>query len=98
MTKRKRRNHSPGFKAKVALAAVRGERTVADLAQQFDVHPNQIQDWKKKLVAHAETLFGNGGSSAGAENAERKTQTLHAMIGQLTMEKDFLSKALGRDR
>ena len=51
MTKRKRRNHSPVFKAKVALAAVRGERTLADLAQQFEVHPNQIQDWKKKLVA-----------------------------------------------
>ena len=51
MTKRKRRNHSPVFKAKVALAAVRGERTLADLAEQFEVHPNQIQDWKKKLVA-----------------------------------------------
>ena len=69
-----------------------------ELAEHFDVHPNQIQDWKKKLVANAEMLFGNGGSSAGAENAERKTQKLHAMIGQLTLEKDFLSKALGRDR
>ena len=98
MTKRKRRNHSASFKAKVAVAAVRGDRTLAELAEHFDVHPNQIQDWKKKLVANAETLFGNGGSSAGAENAERKTQKLHAMIGQLTMEKDFLSKALGRDR
>ena len=85
MTKRKRRNHSASFKAKVAVAAVRGDRTLAELAEHFDVHPNQIQDWKKKLVAHAETLFGNGGSSAGAETAERKTQTLHAMIGQLTM-------------
>ena len=58
MTKRKRRNHSPVFKAKVALAAVRGERTLADLAEQFEVHPNQIQDWKKKLVADAEHVFG----------------------------------------
>ena len=92
MTKRKRRNHSASFKAKVAVAAVRGDRTLAELAEHFDVHPHQIQDWKKKLVATAETLFGNGGSSAGAENAERKTQKLHARIDQLTMEKDFYSK------
>ena len=59
MTKRKRRNHSASFKAKVAVAAMRGDRTLAELAEHFDVHPNQIQDWKKKLVAHAETLFGN---------------------------------------
>ena len=57
MTKRKRRNHSPVFKATVALAAVRGERTLADLAEQFEVHPHQIQDWKKKLVADAEHVF-----------------------------------------
>ena len=62
MTKRKRRNHSPVLKAKVALAAVRGERTLADLAEQFEVHPNQIQDWKKKLVAEAEHVFGAGRS------------------------------------
>ena len=95
MTKRKRRNHSPAFKAKVALAAVRGERTVADLAQQFDVHPNQIQDWTKKLVVEAEHVFGAG--AVEAEHSERETQQLHAKIGQLTMEKDFLSKALGRE-
>ena len=64
MTKRKRRNHSPVFKAKVALAAVRGERTLADLAEQFEVHPNQIQDWKKKLVADAEHVFGAGAVEA----------------------------------
>ena len=87
MTKRKRRNHSPVFKAKVALAAVRGERTLVDLADQFEVHPNQIQDWKKKLVAEAEHVFGAGAIEAA--HSERETQQLHAKIGQLTMEKDF---------
>ena len=96
MTKRKRRNHSPVFKAKVALAAVRGERTLADLVEQFAVHPNQIQDWKKKPVADAEHVFGAG--AVEAEHSEQETQQLHTKIGQLTMEKDFLSKALGRDR
>ena len=66
MTKRKRRNHSPVLKATVALTAVRGERTLADLAEQFDVHPNQIQEWKKKLVADAEHVFGAGAVEAAA--------------------------------
>ena len=96
MTRRKRRNHSPSFKAKVALAAIRGDRTVAELAQQYDVHPNQIQDWKKRLVASADEVFENG-VHRGEDN-ERKVQELHAKIGELTMEKDFLSRALGRDR
>ena len=95
MTKRKRRNHSPVFKAKVALPQFE-ERTLVDLAEQFEVHPNQIQDWKKKLVAEAEHVFGAGAIEAA--HSERETQQLHAKIGQLTMEKDFLSKALGRDR
>lgn len=96
MTKRKRRNHSPAFKAKVALAAIRGDRTLAELAEQFDVHPNQIQDWKKKLLSGAEEVFGEGRSSS--ESKEVEAEKLHAKIGQLTMENDFLAKALGRDR
>jgi len=96
MTKRKRRNHSPSFKAKVALAAVRGDRTLAELAQQFDVHPNQIQDWKKRLLSGAEEVFGERGVLSDGKEAE--AEKLHAKIGQLTMENDFLAKALGRDR
>ena len=96
MAKRKRRNHSPAFKAQVALAAARDDRTLADLAAQFDVHPNQIQEWKKKLLAEAERVFG---AAAGqAAHTERERHKLHAKIGQLTMENDFLSTALGRDR
>jgi len=94
MTKRKRRNHSPGFKAKVALAAVRGDRTLAELAHQFDVHPNQIHDWKKRLVSGAEDLFETG--QGRGNDAEAQIEQLHAKIGQLTMERDFLSQRLGR--
>lgn len=96
MARRSRRNHSPAFKAKVALAAVKGERTLAELAEHFDVPPNQIQDWKKQLVAKAEHVFGAGlGETATHEEAQQK---LHAKIGQLTMEKDFLAHALGHGR
>lgn len=96
MPRRKRRNHSPAFKAKVALAAGRGDRTLAELAEHFDVHPNQIQEWKKKLTADAERVFGAG--AAQAADSEREIQKLHAKIGQLTMENDFLSKTLGPGR
>ena len=68
---------------------------MAELAEQFDVHPNQIQDWKRKLVTSAEEVFANGSPGAPAEVDAEK---LHAKIGQLAMEDDFLSKALGRDR
>jgi transposase len=94
MKKRKRRNHSPGFKAKVALAAMRGDRTLAELAQQYEVHPNQIQDWKKRLLSDAEQLFENG--NARGKDPEKEIKELHAKIGQLTMERDFLSEKLGR--
>ena len=96
MARRSRRKHSPAFKAKVALAAVRGDRTLAELAEQFDVHPNQIQDWKQKLITRAENVFGAG--LAEAADHEQVQQKLHAKIGQLTMEKDFLANALGHSR
>jgi len=91
MTRRKRWNHSPSFNAKVALAAIRGDRTLAELAQQFDVHPNQIQDWKKRLLSGAEDVFGERGTSS--EDKEAEAEKLHAKIGQLTMENDFFSRS-----
>lgn len=93
--KKPRRNHSPAFKAKVALAALKGDRTLVELSQQYEVHPNQIMDWKKRLVDGAEQLFENGVSVQSED--ESKVKVLHAKIGELTMERDFLSKALGCD-
>ncbi len=92
--KRKRRNHSSTFKAKVAVAALKGDRTVAELAEQFDVHPNQISDWKRQLMENADQLFGKGNQPA--QENEQKIQELHAKIGQLTMERDFLERGLER--
>ena len=92
--RRERRNHSAVFKAKVALVAVRGDKTLAELAEQFDVHPNQIQDWRRKLLDNAAELFDRGGKPA--EGTEHKLKELHAKIGQLTMERDFLAPGLER--
>jgi transposase len=94
MTRRPRRNHSPAFKAKVAVAAIKGERTLAELAQQFDVDPNQITQWRSQLLEGASGIFG---AAAGPEPAPAvDVKTLHAMIGELTLENDFLSVALGK--
>ena len=95
MTRRARRTHSSAFKAKVALAAVRGEKTLSELAQAYDIHPNQITAWKAQLIEGATGLFG-GGSTASAPEAAVDLKTLHAKIGELTLENDFLSKALGK--
>ena len=93
MTKRTRRNHSPAFKAKVALAAIKGDRTLTQLAEQFDVHPNQITAWKAQLEGGATDVFGPGGSN-GTAQPSIDVKSLHAKIGELTLENDFLEGAL----
>ena len=93
MTRRPRRNHTPAFKAKVALAAIKGEMTLSELAQLFDVHPNQITTWKAQLQEGAAEVFGSG---AGAAQAAVDVKSLHAKIGELTLENDFLEGALGK--
>lgn len=95
MTRRVRRNHSPAFKAKVALAAIKGEKTLADLAQQIDVHPNQITQWRSQLLEGAAGVFGSEAKSeSNAPTIDVKT--LHTKIGELALENDFLSGALGK--
>ena len=94
MTKRSRRTHSPAFKAKVALAAIKGEKTLAELAQQFDVHPNQITTWKGQLLEGAADVFGQ--DQAEAKEPAVDLKGLHAKIGELTLANDFLSGALSK--
>ena len=92
MIRRPRRNHSPAFKAKVALAAVKGDRTIAQLAEHFDVHPNQITIWKSQLETSASEIFGPGGGTPATPVVDVKS--LRAKIGELTPENDFLEQAL----
>lgn len=92
--KRKRRNHSPQFKTKVALEALKEEQTTAQLAQRFDVHPNQITAWKRQLREGAAGVFETGPKRR--DESEEVIKELHAKIGQLMMEQDFLSRGLAR--
>lgn len=92
--RRPRRNHSPAFKAKVALEAVKGEKTLAQLASQFDVHANQIASWKAQLLANMAGIFGD--STTQSTTDQERIRELHAKIGELTVERDFLDSALGR--
>ena len=92
MQRRPRRNHTPAFKAKVALAAIKGEMTLAQLAEHFDVHPNQITQWKAQLQESAANVFGPGGQGTAPPAVDVKS--LHAKIGELTLENDFLEGAL----
>ena len=91
--KRPRRNHSAMFKAKVALAAVRGDRTLAELGEQFKVHPNQIGQWRTELLQRAAEVFA---TTADKRDAGPDLKALHAKIGQQALEIDFLAGALGR--
>jgi transposase-like protein len=95
MTKRARRNHTPAFKAKVALAAIKGEQTLTELAALFDVHPNQITTWKAQLLEGAAGGFGSGAARAEVAPAV-DLKALHAKIGELALENDFLAGALSK--
>ena len=95
MSRRARRHHAPAFKAKVALAAIKGEMTLAQLAEHFDVHPNQITQWKSQLQEAATDVFGAGGGNRTSEAAV-DVKALHAKIGELTLENDFLEGALSK--
>ena len=92
--KRPRRNHAAAFKAKVALTALKGEQTLAQLAQRFDVHPNQITQWKDELLQRAVEVFATAADKRGPAP---DLKALHAKIGQQALEIDFLAGALGRD-
>ena len=88
--KRLRRNHGAEFKAKVALAALKGDKTLAELAEQFGIHPTQITEWKQQLLARAADVFGGAKPTSDAPDLK----VLHAKIGQLALENDFLEGAL----
>ncbi|MPW11068.1 IS3 family transposase [Paraburkholderia sp. CNPSo 3155] len=91
MAKRSRRSHSPAFKAKIALAALKGDKTLAELAQQYDVHPHQITDWKKQLQERVSEVFETGKSTTGEPPVD--VTVLHAKIGQLTLENGFFKRS-----
>ena len=92
--KRTRKQHNAALKAKVALAAVKGDRTIAELASAFGVHPNQIYNWKKQLLNGAVSVFEGGASAEGGTN-EAQVDLLYRQIGQLKVENDFLARKLG---
>ncbi len=93
MTRRPRRNHTPAFKSKVALEAIKGEKTLSELAQQFDVHANQIKLWRDHLLEGAKQVFSKESKAAKSEPTI-DVKTLHDKIFELTLENDFLETAL----
>ena len=94
--KQTRRKFDAGVQVKIALEAVREDATIAELAVRHGVHPNQIYNWKKQLIENAEQLFSGGSSVAAEGRREGELTELYAKIGQLTVERDFLSKRSGR--
>lgn len=96
MTKRNRRTIDAALKAKIALEALKDQASVTELAQRYQVHPNQIYTWKKQLEAEAARAFESGAGRQSEAGKEREIERLHAKIGQLIVERDFLAKASGR--
>ena len=92
----KRTNHSPSFKAKVALEALRGERTVSELAAKYEIHPTLVTKWKRQAAEGLVEVFNAGGRHDQDTLHAAEIKKLHAKIGELTVEKDFLHKAFGR--
>ncbi len=93
---RKRRNFSPEFKARVALEALSSEQTLSELSSKYGVHPNQISTWKKQAVDGLADVFSSKGRQAKETSHQGEIKELHAKIGELTVERDFLAKAFGR--
>ena len=90
----KRKNHSPAFKAKVALEALKGEETVSELASRYSVHPTMIHQWKRSLLEGASSVFERGNSKSAPVVDEAQVRELHAKIGELAVANDFLSRKL----
>lgn len=95
MSKGKRTRYSAEFKGKVALEALKGEKTIAELAAKFSVHPNQVSDWKRQALEGMADIF-KGKAERDSAASEAQVKDLHAKIGQLTVERDFLAKAFGK--
>ena len=94
--KRTRKKHNGAYKAKVALAAIKGDRTIAELASEFGVHPNQISNWKKQLLDGAASVFEGGGTAVEGVAGAAQVDALYRQIGQLKVENDFLARKLGK--
>lgn len=90
--KGKRRRHDPEFKARVALEAIKGVKTIQQIAKEYDIHPVQVSDWKKIMLSGAAEVFERGASSTGQEESEKEKEQLHATIGKLAVSVDFLKK------
>lgn len=90
--KKKRRRHDPEFKARVALEALKGARTIQEIAGEFGIHPVQVSEWKKQMAANAAIAFDPKAAKAGADEFEAERQRLHAKIGQQAVELDWLAK------